>query len=487
MNSQPLLPLSVRLACSIAAIVVAVMVAVSLPQQLTHQAQMNEDAAVLLNALAQPISIALQSARDAKDLVDEIEQFRLMAGSILGHPPTVGVVTETGTQVFGNARELTSAPIVIAATGPGAQKSIRVVTDPRQFEIDGSLPAYWLHVLVTVVVLSGSLYLAVHHLVARPLERLLDGVRLMEMGYWGEVAEASGAWEIRWLTRRFREMARHLEATVESLAAAERRGSRTRGATAFPDVPSSSNCDEEMSSETESSNFGEIRLGLLANLEELEGIAINDPRAKDMAEEVLNRDPALAEKIGEMDLKTHIEDTAAAILDPDGLRALRRDIGRLAPKLLKEADATEQALLESLGRARISVIHIQRRLKGPGSVWRKMQRKGLVLGQVHDLLAMRVVVASTEQCYGALHAIHSELSPVVGRFKDYVAEPKPNGYQSIHTSVRLRSGDVCEIQIRSLQMHRMAERGDSSHWRYRSNDFVQQPEAGRGPLGRHLT
>jgi len=154
------------------------MVAVSLPQQLAHRARMNDDAHELVNALAQPISIALRPVRDTRDLDDEIERFRLMAGSILGHPPTVGVVTETGTQVFGNEAELTSAPLVIATTGPGAPKPVQVVTTPGQFEIDDNLPGYWIHVLVTVMVLSGSLYLAVYYLVARPLERLLDGVRL---------------------------------------------------------------------------------------------------------------------------------------------------------------------------------------------------------------------------------------------------------------------------------------------------------------------
>jgi GTP pyrophosphokinase len=97
-----------------------------------------------------------------------------------------------------------------------------------------------------------------------------------------------------------------------------------------------------------------------------------------------------------------------------------------------------------------------------------MREKNLLLGEIHDLFAFRVVVSNEDDCYLALDTIHRLFEPEPFRFKDYIADPKTNGYQSLHTSVRDRNGFVFEVQIRTAEMHRAAEQGCAAHWRYRA-------------------
>jgi GTP pyrophosphokinase len=115
-----------------------------------------------------------------------------------------------------------------------------------------------------------------------------------------------------------------------------------------------------------------------------------------------------------------------------------------------------------------------------------MQEKELDLEQVHDLCALRVIVPEEEHCYLALHAVHGAFDPEPFRFKDYIANPKPNGYQSLHTTVRDANGRALEIQIRSIAMHRAAERGSAAHWRYKAAaaDAVSAPGRTRTLFGR---
>ena len=101
-----------------------------------------------------------------------------------------------------------------------------------------------------------------------------------------------------------------------------------------------------------------------------------------------------------------------------------------------------------------------------------MQEKNLTFEEVHDLLAFRIIVPSQDDCYLALNTVHRLFDPEPFRFKDYIAEPKANGYQSLHTSVRDRDGLVFEVQIRTVEMHHAAENGSAAHWRYRSRKSI---------------
>ena len=111
---------------------------------------------------------------------------------------------------------------------------------------------------------------------------------------------------------------------------------------------------------------------------------------------------------------------------------------------------------------------LQYRVKHPAGIWKKTLSKGLAIDQVHDIVAFRIIVRDEQDCYRALKAIHERFEPLLLRFKDYIAQPKENGYRSLHTCVRSPDGLVFESQIRTLAMHEQADGGDAAHWRYKA-------------------
>ena len=120
-----------------------------------------------------------------------------------------------------------------------------------------------------------------------------------------------------------------------------------------------------------------------------------------------------------------------------------------------------------LTEAQIPVIEIDGRIKRLFSIHQKLKRQKIELDQVYDLVALRIVTQSVKDCYGALGIIHQTWSPVPGRIKDFIAMPRPNGYQSLHTSVISDRGMPFEVQIRTADMHRTAEEGIAAHWKYK--------------------
>jgi len=126
---------------------------------------------------------------------------------------------------------------------------------------------------------------------------------------------------------------------------------------------------------------------------------------------------------------------------------------------------------------------VQHRVKHTAGIWRKMQAKGLTLEQVHDVVAFRIIVPAEQDCYAALKAVHERFEPLLLRFKDYVAEPKANGYRSLHTCVKTSGGVVFEVQVRTVEMHEQAEGGEAAHWRYKAPAGWS---AGGAALGRPL-
>ncbi|MCF8480758.1 MAG: bifunctional (p)ppGpp synthetase/guanosine-3',5'-bis(diphosphate) 3'-pyrophosphohydrolase [Rhodospirillum sp.] len=203
----------------------------------------------------------------------------------------------------------------------------------------------------------------------------------------------------------------------------------------------------------------------LHNMRTLHFIKKEEKRRR-IAQETMDIYAPLAERIGMAEIKTELEDLAFRELHRDAkesiearLTFLREQGGSLVPKIIEELRAT----LKANGLD----AEVTGREKSPYSIWGKMQRKNVSFEQLSDIMAFRITVDSLERCYQALGIIHGAYPMVPDRFKDYISTPKRNGYQSIHTAVigpeRLR----VEIQIRTAEMHSVAELGVAAHWSYK--------------------
>jgi GTP pyrophosphokinase len=175
----------------------------------------------------------------------------------------------------------------------------------------------------------------------------------------------------------------------------------------------------------------------------------------------------IAHRLGMSKLKNELEDLAFRHLEPAAYQALRTQVE--AKRKVHEGliDELRTMLAGRLEAAQIPVVAIEGRTKRLWSVHQKLLRQQVPLDQVYDLLALRVVTRSVKDCYGVLGIIHQVWSPVPGRFKDFIAMPRPNGYQSLHTSVVGERGLPFEVQIRTDEMHGIAEEGIAAHWKYK--------------------
>jgi GTP pyrophosphokinase len=174
----------------------------------------------------------------------------------------------------------------------------------------------------------------------------------------------------------------------------------------------------------------------------------------------------LAERLGIWQIKWELEDLAFKELEPDQYRALatQLDTHRKAREAFVERSI--DILKAELKKAGIKA-ELSGRPKHIASIWRKMQRKGAALEEIYDVHAIRVLVDDVKDCYAALGVVHSLWHPIPGQFDDYIAVPKGNLYQSLHTAVVGLDGKPIEIQIRTHGMHRVAEMGIAAHWRYK--------------------
>src|SRR5438552_1199704 len=185
-----------------------------------------------------------------------------------------------------------------------------------------------------------------------------------------------------------------------------------------------------------------------------------------ISRETLDIYAPIALRLGMSVVRGELEDLAFRYLEPEAFFALQKEISDKAPahkKFLEEVQATIQTRLVEAGIP----AELESRVKGLYSVHRKIIRQEIGLGQVYDLLAVRVITDSERNCYAALGVVHHIWRPVPGRFKDYIAIARPNLYQSLHTTV-LHSGQPFEVQIRTQDMHRIAEEGVAAHWKYKS-------------------
>jgi guanosine-3',5'-bis(diphosphate) 3'-pyrophosphohydrolase len=194
--------------------------------------------------------------------------------------------------------------------------------------------------------------------------------------------------------------------------------------------------------------------------------AHTEERRLRISRETLDIYAPLAHRLGIWQIKGELEDLAFAQLDPDNHRA----VAALVSKAAEDRGAFIKDVTEILQREfeRLDIAaEFSGRPKHIYSIHDKMERSHKEFDEIYDLIALRVLVESIKDCYGALGTIHSLWKPIPGRFKDYIAMPKGNGYQSLHTTVVSHTGEPMEVQIRTKEMHSTAEYGIAAHWHYK--------------------
>jgi len=468
-----------RLAISTATIITLVMGGISVSQQmfdLRSEEAMHRE--FLQNALA-PLTNRLENARSLEEMRELVMEFHQANQSLGASEHRVLITDATGarvmsaesadpmrnTQKFFGVSLPVSSPLI--AGGHGA---ITLFKNNGEYRARVARKwAFWaVHLVLTVFVVSVFLATAMHFQVTKPVNRLIRGIRKMERGYWGPV-EPGGAWEIRWLAWRFSNMANEVRNTANRLSRAERRAwslMDQRPANQTVAMPISTALTEVHGTYlSDSSMFQRLK----ALCERLESASPSDSEAVSLARTVSGGYALDAGRFGFYELKARMEDAALRLDTPEYFAALSGHIDELRSKWGEWASRQRNVILEALERRGIPCIKILHRVKHTAGVHEKMCGKDLDLDEIHDLFAFRIIVPTRADCYAALGVVHQLYEAEASRFKDYIVEPKENGYQALHTCVQSYGAPLFEVQIRSVVMDRHAERGDAVHWQYKAN------------------
>src|SRR5262244_2418476 len=189
-------------------------------------------------------------------------------------------------------------------------------------------------------------------------------------------------------------------------------------------------------------------------------------RSRKIAQETLDIYAPLAHRLGMAKVKAELDDLALRSLNPGDYLDLQKRVAKR--RLEREADINQ---VIAILQRKLSEVGIDSQIRGRPkhfySIWKKMHDQGREFDEIYDLTAVRIITGSVRDCYGTLGVVHSLWKPVPGRFKDFIAMPKVNMYQSLHTTVIGPKGDPVEIQIRTWEMHRIAEEGIAAHWLYK--------------------
>ncbi len=206
--------------------------------------------------------------------------------------------------------------------------------------------------------------------------------------------------------------------------------------------------------------------------------ALTPDKQKKVALETMQVFAPLANRLGIWEFKWRLEDLAFQYLYPQEFEELEEELEKIRADREAEVEEAAQVLRDKLAKENIEAT-VYGRAKHLWSIYRKMQRDSIPLEEVYDLVALRIIVYTKEQCYIALSIVHETWPPIPGMFSDFIASPKPNGYRSLHTKVIGPRGKPLEVQIRTWDMHREAEFGLAAHWYYKKDakddkDFLER-------------
>ncbi|HUZ47645.1 MAG TPA: bifunctional (p)ppGpp synthetase/guanosine-3',5'-bis(diphosphate) 3'-pyrophosphohydrolase [Terriglobia bacterium] len=221
----------------------------------------------------------------------------------------------------------------------------------------------------------------------------------------------------------------------------------------------------------------------LHNMRTLEFLPADKRRR--IAHETLEIYAPIAHRLGMGKVRGELEDLAFQHLEPEAYVEVKKSVERRR-KVSEEFLAEVRSLVQAKMEEHSIPARIEGRIKRLYSIWQKLQRQHIAIEQVYDLLAIRIITDDVKNCYAALGVIHNTWRPVPGRIKDFIAIPRPNLYQSLHTSVIGPHGQPFEVQIRTEEMHRVAEEGIAAHWKYKDGLGTTVQDAERFAWLRHL-
>ena len=202
----------------------------------------------------------------------------------------------------------------------------------------------------------------------------------------------------------------------------------------------------------------------LDNMRSLEHL--NPQKQERIAAETMQIYAPLSNRLGIQWVKVELEDYAFRYLHPGEFEKLNADVAKTAEERQAHIVEIEQLIAAEMRRNDVKCV-VSGRAKHLWSTWQKMKRTGRPYSEIHDSVGFRIITDDINHCYQALGVAHQAWTPIPGRFKDYIALPKPNLYQSLHTAVIAPSGERVEIQIRTREMHEAAEAGIAAHWKYK--------------------
>src|SRR5882762_3272678 len=195
-----------------------------------------------------------------------------------------------------------------------------------------------------------------------------------------------------------------------------------------------------------------------------------------IAQETLDIYAPIANRLGMSKVKNELEELSFRYLEAKAYESLRAKVEARRKVAEAHIDELTRTTRSKLDEAQIPIVQLDGRIKRLYSINLKLKRQKIDLERVYDFVALRIITQSVKDCYAALGIIHQTWSPVPGRIKDFIAMPRPNGYQSLHTSVISEHGMPFEVQIRTLEMHRMAEEGVAAHWKYKEGRVGDQKD-----------